>query len=126
MVGVLKHHSRYRFCKYILDQQILTKLTWSPSSNNNLCKKIILQILCNPCLVVFLSLLMRMLLLRSGNVKSNPGPRPNSFSIGCWNVDSLLSRESVKKDYLESIQSIHHFDLFGICETYLNTSKFLK
>ena len=95
--------------------------TKRPSFNNKLCKKIMLQSFCNPCLVAFLSLLMRMLLLRSGNVESNPGPRPNSFSIGCWNVDSLLTREGVKKDYLESIQSIHHFDLFGICETYLNT-----
>ena len=98
-------------------------VTKRPSFNNNLCKKTMLQGLCNPCLVAFLSLLLRMLLLRSGNVESNPGPRPNSFSIGCWNVDSLLTREGVKKDYLETIQSIHHFDLFGICETYLNNDK---
>ena len=72
-------------------------VTKRPSSNNNLCKRIMLQSLCNPCLVAFLSILMRMLLLRSGNVESNPGPRSNSFSIGCWNVDSLLTREGVKK-----------------------------
>ena len=107
--------------------EIFTALvTKRPSINNYLCKKIMLQSLCSPCLVAFLSLLMKMLLLRSGNVESNPGPRPNSFSIGCWNVDSLLTREGVKKDYLEAIQSIHHFDLFGICETYLNTDTKLE
>ena len=95
-------------------------LNKSLSSTKNPNKKIILQSLSNPSIVAFLSLLVRILLLRSGNVERNPGPQSNSFSIGCWNIDSLLARDGVKKNYIESIQNIHQFDLFGICETYLN------
>ena len=40
-------------------------------------------------------------------------------SFICWNVDSLLARDKVKKSLIESIQSTNNFDMFGICETYL-------
>ena len=92
----------------------------SPISARKPSKKILLRILSNPSIVAFFSILLRILLLRSGNVERNPGPQSNSFSVGCWNVDSLLARDGAKKNYLESIQHIHQFDLFGVCETYLN------
>ena len=68
----------------------------------------------------FISIIIRSLLLQSGNVEPNPGPpTPKLLSFGVWNVDSLLTRDGVKKSYIESLQSVNKFDLFGICETYL-------
>ena len=69
----------------------------------------------------FISIIIRSLLVQSGNVETNPGPPPPKLlSFGVWNVDSLLARDGVKKSYIESLQSLHKFDIFGICETYLN------
>ena len=68
----------------------------------------------------FLSILLRLLLLRSGNVDPNPGPAHSKFlSFGVWNVDSLLARDGIKKSHIECIQSNNNFDIFGVCETYL-------
>ena len=78
------------------------------------------------CLMVTLnassiSIIIRLLILQSGNVEPNPGPpNPKLLSFGVWNVDSLLARDGVKKSYIESIQSIYNFYLFGLCERYLN------
>ena len=67
-----------------------------------------------------ISLVLRLLLLQSGDVEPNPGPpSPKLLSFAVWNVDSLLARDNVKKSLIESIQSINNFDMFGICETYL-------
>ena len=90
----------------ILLIEIATALTAKGTPlEGKLCKKIMLQSLCNPCLVASLSLLMRILLLRSGNVKSNPGPKLNHFSISCWNVDSLLTREGIIKIILNPFKA---------------------
>ena len=68
----------------------------------------------------FISIVVKLLLVQSGNVEKNPGPPPPKLlSFGVWNVDSLLARDGVKKSYIESLQSLHKFDIFGICETYL-------
>ena len=81
----------------------------------------LIRILSLPNLVAFFSIVLRLLLLKSGDVEKNPGPKTIPLSFGCWNVDSLLARQGVKKDYIESIQSIHNFDIFGICESYLSS-----
>lgn len=62
------------------------------------------------------SIVNRSLLIRSGNVESNPGPPPRLLSFATWNIDSLTP----KKHFIDSLQSTYDFDLFGICETYLN------
>ena len=89
----------------------------APSS----CKKLLLALF-----LIFnlnsssISIIIRLLLLKSGNVEPNPGPSsPKLLSFGVWNVDSLLARDGVKKSFIESIQSANNFDIFGICETYL-------
>jgi exonuclease III len=53
----------------------------------------------------------------------NPGPLTSKFCFATWNVDSLLANQKdTKKDYIESIDSVHKFDIFGICESYLRGS----
>ena len=65
----------------------------------------------------------RLMLLIAGDIEVNPGPdhgAQNRFSFGFWNVDSLLAREGSKITHIEALQSSYNFDVFGICETYLN------
>ena len=62
------------------------------------------------------SIVNRSLLIRSGNVESNPGPPPRLLSFATWNIDSLTP----KKNFIDSLQRTYDFDLFEICETYLN------
>jgi hypothetical protein len=70
--------------------------------------------------VAFLSLVTRSLLIRSGSVHVNPGPRGNRvLSFATWNVNSLLAREGVKKSYIEAEDSLRNFDIFGVCESAL-------
>ena len=68
------------------------------------------------------SLINRMLLLKAG-IETNPGPSsPPRFSFATFNIDSLLARDGSKLASIECIDSVYKFDLFGICETYLNES----
>ena len=67
-----------------------------------------------------MSLITRALLLRSGSVESNPGPFTKLLSFATWNINSLLAAEGRKINLIECIQSVHDFDIFGLCETYLN------
>ena len=72
----------------------------------------------------FFSLLVQLLLLVSGNVHSNPGPpmTRSQISFCCWNIDSLLARDRAKIGLIESLQSVHNFDIFGVCESYLTSN----
>ena len=69
----------------------------------------------------FISLTNRLLLIKSGSVETNPGPKVSKFSFATWNIDSLLARDGSKKDCIEGIDSIHKFDIFCVCETYLTS-----
>ena len=71
----------------------------------------------------YVSLVNRALLIQSGSVDVNLGPLTSKFCFATWNVDSLLANQKdTKKDYIESIDSVHKFDIFGICESYLRGS----
>ena len=61
------------------------------------------------------------LLVTFGTVETNPGPSPcdNKLHFSFWNVDSLLARDGVKKSFIEGLDSCHHFDIFGVCESFL-------
>ena len=64
----------------------------------------------------------RILLIKAG-IETNPGPSyPPRFSFATFNIDSLLARNGCKLATIECIDSVYKFDLFGICETYLNNS----
>ena len=70
----------------------------------------------------FFSLVVQLLLVISGSVHVNPGPPPsvrNKISFCCWNIDCLLTRDRAKISLIEGLQSVHNFDIFGICESYL-------
>ena len=83
--------------------------------------KLLFNIFTNKIIIAaFISIIIRSLLFQSGSVERNPGPPPKLFSFCNWNVDSLLARDSIKKSYIECIQSVQNVDIFSCCETYLN------
>ena len=70
----------------------------------------------------FFSLIKLLILSSIGNIEKNPGPCHKNLKFATWNLDSLLTRDGVKKHMIESINSVHSFDLFCICETYLTNN----
>ena len=71
--------------------------------------------------------LYSVLLLLSGDVELNPGPKQssiNAFSICHWNLNSLSAHNYAKIFLLKAYIAIHRFDIICISETYLdfNTS----
>jgi hypothetical protein len=67
---------------------------------------------------LFIAVVLKMLLLSSGCVESNPGP-DNKITFGVWNLDSLLTRDKHKIGLIEGINSVKKFDIFGVVESYL-------
>ena len=66
--------------------------------------------------------MLRFLLIRSGNVKTNPGPyntKSSKLSFGVWNLDSIPARDYARIPLVETLRAIYNFDLFGICESLL-------
>lgn len=64
-------------------------------------------------------------LILSGDIEVNPGPDKNNkmngkINFGFWNLNSLLARDGCKIDQIEALQCCNQFDIFGICETWLN------
>ena len=65
------------------------------------------------------------LLLLSGNVELNPGPKHNprnAFSIWLWNLNSISAHNCAKVLLLKTYIAIHKFDIICISETYLDSS----
>ena len=66
-----------------------------------------------------------LLLLLSGDVKLNPGPKrnySNAFSICHWNLNSISADNYAKVFLLKAYIAIHKFDIIFISETYLDSS----
>ena len=70
------------------------------------------------------TIVAKILLVAFGTIERNPGPN-NYLKFATWNVDSLLTREGSKISMIEGLDSCHHFDILGLCETYFtdNTSE---
>ena len=70
-----------------------------------------------------ISLFPRLLRL-SGDIEKNPGPETDysqTFSIGHWNLNSLVAHNFTKSSILKAYLSVQRFDTFCISETYLNS-----
>ena len=68
-----------------------------------------------------------LLLLLSGDVELNAGPKRNSsnaFSICLWNLSSISTHNYAKVFLLKAYLAIHKFDIVSISEIYLDSSTF--
>ena len=67
----------------------------------------------------------RVLILLSGDVEINPGPRHNSggsFSICHGNLNSVSAYNYTKLSSLKAFMAVHKFDIICLSETYLDSS----
>ena len=65
------------------------------------------------------------MILLSGDVEINPGPRRSTnetFSICHWNLNSLLTYNYNKLFLLGAYIAVHKFDVTCLTETYLNST----
>ena len=64
------------------------------------------------------------LILLSGDIETNPGPKPisgQSFSICHWNLNSISPHNYTKISLLTAYVLVHDFDIICLSETYLNS-----
>ena len=64
------------------------------------------------------------LILLSGDIETNPGPKPvsgQSFSICHWNLNSISAHNYIKISLLTAYVLVHNFDIICLSETYLNS-----
>ena len=82
------------------------------------CRKIL--IILNFCL----ALLAYALILLSGDIELNPGPRINTrdLSISQWNLNSVWVDDFAKIAQMSAFLNTHRFDIFCICESFLDSS----
>ena len=60
-----------------------------------------------------------------GDTEKNSAPKKGfsqMFSIGHWNLNSLVAHNFTKVALLKAYLSVRKFDVFCISETYLNSS----
>ena len=72
----------------------------------------------------FILYVLQILLISSGSVEIIPGPNgniKNTLSFAMWNLDSPPARGFSRIPIIESLQTIHNFDLLAISESSLNT-----
>ena len=63
------------------------------------------------------------LVVLSGDVKTNPGPKPNSkqsFSISHWNFNGISAHNYSKISLLTTYNLVHRCEIICLSETYLN------
>ena len=66
-----------------------------------------------------------LLVLLSGNIEINPGPKCSpkaSLSICYWNLNSISAHNYVRLSLLRAYPAFHKFNIICLSETYLNCS----
>ena len=64
-----------------------------------------------------------LLLLRSGDVETNPGPKKLSFiKFGHCNLNGLVARDFVKVSLIEALIASHNLDIICLSETFLDST----
>ena len=66
--------------------------------------------------------LKRMLLLESGDIETNPGPRKSFIKFCHWNLNGLAAHDFVKMPLIEAFIKTHNFDIICLSETFLDSS----
>ena len=66
--------------------------------------------------------LKRMLLLESGDIETNPGPRKSFIKFCHWNLNGLAAHDFVEIRLIEAFITTHNFDIICLSETFLDSS----
>ena len=74
-------------------------------------------------LFIFQHFLVVKLLLRCGDVESNPGPKSkHCLSVCHYNVNSIVAHNFAKLSSFEAFNAVHNFDIIYISESFLDSS----
>ena len=83
----------------------------------------------NQVMLYFLPMTIRnlpfvaLLLLRSGDVETNPGPKKSSVIKFChWNLNGLAAHDFLKVSLIEAFITTHNFDIICLSETCLDST----
>ena len=64
---------------------------------------------------------MTLLLLRAGDIETNPGPK-KSIKFCHWNLNGLAAHGFVKIPLIEAFINTHNFDIICLSETFLDST----
>ena len=74
-------------------------------------------------LILFFFLMKSLLILLSGDIELNPGPkRYFNLKVCHWNLNSLPSHNFAKLSSFQAYNALHKYDIICLSETYLDTS----
>ena len=80
---------------------------------------------CNYIITTYISItniLTTQLLLKSGDIETNPGPKKSSAIKFChWNLNGLAAHGFVKVPLIEAFITTHNFDIVCLAETLLDS-----
>ena len=63
-----------------------------------------------------------MLLLKSGDIETNPGPRKSFIKSYHWISNGLAAHDFVTTSLIETFIASHNFDIICLSETFLDSS----
>ena len=64
-----------------------------------------------------------LLLFKSGDVETNPGPKKSSVIKFChWNLNGLAAHDFLKVSLIEAFITTHNFDIICLSETFLDST----
>ena len=69
----------------------------------------------------FIAYFVRLLLLRAGDIETNPGPQ-KSIKFCHWNLNGLAAHGFVKIPLIEAFINTHNFDIICLSETFLDST----
>ena len=71
----------------------------------------------------FDTIFSKILLVNSGDIETNPGPRKSSPIKFCrWNLNGLAAHDFIKVPLIEAFISTHNFDILCFSETFLDSA----
>ena len=69
------------------------------------------------------SILKTQVLLISGDIETNPGPKIlSTFKFCHWNLNGLAAHDFVKVHLIEAFITTHNFDIVCLSETFLDST----
>ena len=73
-------------------------------------------------ITMFLLFFIQNLVLLSGDIEENPGPKYSSLTFCHWNLNGLTAHDSTKISILQAYIAQHNYDIVCLSETFLNSS----
>ena len=100
-----------------LSKRLIWILSLSLRSAYQLCNFLLISV------VLLCFYIQNFLLLKSGDIESNPGPRKSSALKFChWNLNGLAAPEFTKLSLLEGYINVNDIDIICLSETFLDSS----